>query len=289
MILIIAKNPAEQNNQKGTKNMEERPGYYAIIPANVRYDKRLKPIERLLYGEITALSNKEGFCFATNGYFAGLYECTKISISNYVRHLEECGYIKTEYDDGNNRKIFITEGIKSSEGGIKNSFNTLLKENLRPIKNSFNNNNTSNNTTNNYEKKESETEKNDFDEISKEYDKRYPMTLSSYKSQQLADILANYGKEATLFAIRESLSANAKKPIEYIRSVAMNNARDIENKKEVLPKKGEDLETIGKRIKEETEKARAEGKSMTPQEMKQKVIEEMKRKGMKIVGNSTPA
>jgi hypothetical protein len=28
---------------------------------------------------------------------------------------------------------------------------------------------------------------------------------------------------------------------------------------------------------------------MTPDEMKQKVIEEMKRKGMKIVGNSTPA
>ena len=42
-------------------------------------------------------------------------------------------------------------------------------------------------------------------------------------------------------------------------------------------------------VKEETEKARAEGKSMTPEEMKQKVIEEMKRKGMKIVGNSTPA
>ena len=49
------------------------------------------------------------------------------------------------------------------------------------------------------------------------------------------------------------------------------------------------MEEIGKRIKEETEKARAEGKSMTPDEMKQKVIEEMKRKGMKIVGNSTPA
>ena len=268
--------------------MEERPGYYAIIPANVRYDKRLKPIERLLYGEITALSNKEGFCFATNGYFAGLYECTKISISNYVRHLEECGYIKTEYDDGNNRKIFITEGIKSSEGGIKNSFNTLLKENLRPIKNSFNNNNTSNNTTNNYEKKESAPGKTDFEEIAREYDKRYPMTLSSYKSQQLADILENYGKEAVMFAIRESLTANAMKPIEYIRSVAMNYSRKKENEQKTEPKR-ESLEEIGKRIKEETEKARADGKSMTPDEMKQKVIEEMKRKGMRIVGNSTSA
>ena len=114
------------------------------------------------------------------------------------------------------------------------------------------------------------------------------MTLSSFKSQQLADILANYGKEATLFAIRESLTANAVKPIEYIRSVAMNYSRKKENGQKTEPKR-ESLEEIGKRIKEETEKARAEGKSMTPDEMKQKVIEEMKRKGMKIVGNSTPA
>ena len=69
--------------------------------------------------------------------------------------------------------------------------------------------------------------------------------------------------------------------------MAMNKARDIENKKEVPPM--QNLKTIGKAIREETEKARADGKSMTPEEMKQKVIEEMKRKGMKIVGNSTPA
>ena len=217
--------------------MEERPSYYAIIPANVRYDKRLKPIERLLYGEITALTTKEGYCFATNGYFAELYECTKVSISNYVSKLEECGYIRTEYDEGHNRKIYLTEGIK-------NSFNTLLKENLRPIKNSFNHSNTSNNTNNNYEKKESEPQKNDFEEVAKEYDKRYPMTLSSYKAQQLSDILENYGKEAVLFAIRESLSANAKKPIEYIRSVAMNKAREMENnapaQREEKPKKKEE-------------------------------------------------
>jgi HAD superfamily hydrolase (TIGR01484 family) len=140
----------------------------------------------------------------------------------------------------------------------------------------------------NYEKKESEPGQTDFAEISKEYDKRYPMTLSSYKSQQLADILENYGKEATMFAIRESLTANAMKPIEYIRSVAMNYSRKKENGQKTEPKR-ESLEEIGKRIKAETEKARAEGKSMTPDEMKQKVIEEMKRKGMKIVGNSTPA
>ena len=33
-----------------------KPNYYAIIPANVRYDEKLSPNEKLFYGEITALT-----------------------------------------------------------------------------------------------------------------------------------------------------------------------------------------------------------------------------------------
>lgn len=35
----------------------EQPGFFAILPANVRYDNRLKAQEKILYAEITALSN----------------------------------------------------------------------------------------------------------------------------------------------------------------------------------------------------------------------------------------
>ena len=35
-------------------NEEKQVAYYAIIPATIRYDERLKYAERLLYGEITA-------------------------------------------------------------------------------------------------------------------------------------------------------------------------------------------------------------------------------------------
>ena len=72
--------------------MNEKPSYYAIIPANVRYSD-LKPNAKLLYGEITALSNKHGFCFASNNYFANLYNVNKNTISSWITDLKNKGFI----------------------------------------------------------------------------------------------------------------------------------------------------------------------------------------------------
>ena len=80
----------------------EKPSYYAIIPANVRYDKRLTDKAKLLYGEITCLSNKTGECWASNQYFADLYGVSKQTISNTISLLIKYGYITSEliYKDG---------------------------------------------------------------------------------------------------------------------------------------------------------------------------------------------
>lgn len=72
-----------------------RKSFYAIIPSDVRYDKRLKPLARLLYGEITALSNEVGYCWASNKYFANLYEVTERTIQMHLQNLKDCGYIET--------------------------------------------------------------------------------------------------------------------------------------------------------------------------------------------------
>ena len=62
--------------------MENKKNYYAIIPADVRYNKNLTPNAKLLYGELTALSNKEGYCWASNSYFAELYKVSNASVVN---------------------------------------------------------------------------------------------------------------------------------------------------------------------------------------------------------------
>lgn len=71
-------------------------GYYAIIPATVRYDDELTPVAKLLYAEITALTNAEGYCWATNAYFAELYKMHEKSISRLISLLEKRGYIRSE-------------------------------------------------------------------------------------------------------------------------------------------------------------------------------------------------
>ena len=71
----------------------EQPNYYSILTASVRYDKDLTPNAKLLYSEITALSSKTGKCWASNGYFANLYNVSNTTISRWVNQLAKKGFI----------------------------------------------------------------------------------------------------------------------------------------------------------------------------------------------------
>ena len=85
--------------------------YYAIIPANVRYDEDLKPNAKLLYGELTALSNEKGYCWANNSYFAKLYNVTTKTISVWISQLNNKGYINSELIYEGNTKIVLERRI----------------------------------------------------------------------------------------------------------------------------------------------------------------------------------
>lgn len=83
----------------------ENPNYFGIITADVRYSKELTANAKLLFAEISALSNKFGYCFASNNYFAELYQVTPQAISKWVNQLAKCGFIFLEYKYGKDKEI----------------------------------------------------------------------------------------------------------------------------------------------------------------------------------------
>lgn len=102
-----------------------RPGYYAIIPADVRYDESIPPNAKLLYGEISALIGKDGFCYASNSYFMKLYGFSDPTISRLISQLEKAGYIRREIEKAESgqvkrRKLFLSVSAPEIHPPIKN-------------------------------------------------------------------------------------------------------------------------------------------------------------------------
>lgn len=138
--------------------MTEQPSYYSIITANVRYDNRLTDSEKLLFAEITSLSNKYGYCTATNSYFARLYEVVKETISRRISNLTKYGYLKIEtVKDGKQikqRKMYpltqssIPIDVKINTP-IDNSVNTPIDANVKENNTSINNTSINNTSINN--------------------------------------------------------------------------------------------------------------------------------------------
>ena len=87
--------------------MEKNHNYYYIIPSHILYDKNLKANEKLLYGQIYALKDEHGYCFASNRYFAEKNKTSITSISTWISCLSKNNNINVVYDESGIRKIFI--------------------------------------------------------------------------------------------------------------------------------------------------------------------------------------
>lgn len=134
----------------------DNPGYYAILPANVRYDNRLKAAEKILYCEITALSDANGYCHAGNGYFADLYGVDDSTIRRWIRSLKNLGYVDVVYCmEGDNQQRRIVPCGVCPEGGYvvpapgKNTRLPWAKIPAPPGQNCPHNNTSINNTRDN--------------------------------------------------------------------------------------------------------------------------------------------
>ena len=171
--------------------MNEQPSYYSIITANVRYDNRLTDSEKLLFAEITSLSNKYGYCTATNSYFARLYEVVKETISRRISNLTKYGYLKIEtIKDGKQikqRKMYpltqssIPIDVKINTP-IDNSVNTPIDANVKENNTSINN--TSINNINRTDNSATDVTRERFEEWWKLYNKKRDKKISYKKFEK---------------------------------------------------------------------------------------------------------
>ena len=113
----------------------QKPNYYAVIPAEVRYNKKLPPNSKLLYAEITALCNMNGKCTASTEYFCKLYEVSRVSIQKWLKTLEDNGYIKRVniYKQGSKEiltRVITLVNMPSKEKFTDNTNTNITNTNL---------------------------------------------------------------------------------------------------------------------------------------------------------------
>ena len=76
--------------------MADKPSFYSILTADVRYDERIGDFAKLLYSDLTARCNRKGYCWPTNEQLAEDHRKNARTIVRTLRELESAGYIATE-------------------------------------------------------------------------------------------------------------------------------------------------------------------------------------------------
>lgn len=83
--------------------------YYLTIPGPVFDDSRLSLNAKCLYGLIQSLSNKRGYCWATNQHFAERFGADQRSIQRWLTELKDCLLIEIETSETGVREIYSNE------------------------------------------------------------------------------------------------------------------------------------------------------------------------------------
>lgn len=96
-----------------------KPSFYSILTAKVRYDNRLSFAEKVFYSEITCRTNALGYCYTSNSKFASLYNKDVRTITRWITHLNKLKYINIELIKNDNgsilqRRIYLNDSL----GGI---------------------------------------------------------------------------------------------------------------------------------------------------------------------------
>lgn len=115
---------------------------YAICFNRWLFDDRIRAQLPLLL-LISSLSAKEGYCYASNQYFAEKFKTSSVTVSKWISELKKYGYIETEDEKFGavvtNRKIRIVDlAVKENFNGDYRPEETAVKENDNAVSENFN-------------------------------------------------------------------------------------------------------------------------------------------------------
>ena len=122
---------------------DKLPSFYTVIPAYVRYNQKLTDFDKLLYGEIAALTNANNYCWASNRYFMKVFTKSESTITRSIARLNDSGVISTTYNNENGTQRIL----RLKQPVVKNDYPRVGKNDdprARP-KNTRNNNTRYNN------------------------------------------------------------------------------------------------------------------------------------------------
>lgn len=207
---------------------EQQKSYYAIIPTNVRYDKDLAPNAKLLYGEITALCNEKGYCWASNQYFAELYGVSVLSVKRWVNSLVNKGYVyrtltyKPNSKEVDKRILSIDSGIKIDTTSVQKRYDPSIKNGASSsIKNDTDNNTSINNTFNNINiYKEKNNKKESVNSVIAEYTENKDLQDALH---DFVDMRTKARKPLTVRAMKLSLNELDKLALDDVTKIAIVN------------------------------------------------------------------
>lgn len=203
-------------------NEMNRIGYYSIIPATVLYNKELKPNAKLLYAIITSLSNKEGYCYASNKYLGEKLGVDPTTVSRWLKDLRKNNFIFVEIVTNEKKEVICRKIFPHDIPYMQNNQYPYMLKNQQGIDDNNKDNNINNNNINTHT-------------VSK---KNYAEKVSLY-DYEYEKLISQYGEKKANKCIEELDLYKRSKGIEYeddyatIQRWVVARVEEIESRKEV--------------------------------------------------------
>ncbi len=178
----------KEETQKEEKKVIERENYYTVIPMKVITDSNLTPMMKIIYGILTSLSNRYGYCSASNQYIGDLLNMKSDTISTHISGLVKSDYIRIELKKelGNRRTIFIRDLSDKNSTPLRE----ISETSPRNIGDTYNiNNNIIYNIYNAYK-----THIHSSSRLTQEGKKKIKVRLQKFSEKELIEAIENFSK-----------------------------------------------------------------------------------------------